>query len=100
MTARTLGIPLLLPTDDTPYGLTGQNAPLPSALTIYDLEPSVEPNVSNALNPGDNGVHDGVYPTAASQRQVTAFLKPGGIAIAPCSGTAGCICAVPVDACQ
>jgi hypothetical protein len=100
MTARTLGIPLMLPSDDMPYGLTPMDGPLPSALTIYDLEPSLEPNVSNALNPGDNGVHDGVYPTAASQRQITAFLTPNGVAIAPCSGTAGCICAAPANACQ
>ncbi len=100
MTARTLDIPLMTPTDDTPYGLVQAAAPLPSALTIYDLQPSVKPNSTNALNTEDNGVHDGVYPTAASQRQVTAFLQPDGRAIQPCSGAQGCVCAAPADACN
>ena len=100
MTARTLGIPLVLPTDDTPYGLVTANAPLASGLTIYDLEPAQEPNITNALNMGDNGVHDGVYPTAAAQRQVTAFLKPNGTVIQECSGTQGCICTATLDTCN
>ena len=100
LTARTLGIPLMQPTDDSPYGLTPMSAPLESALTIYDLMPTDEPNVTNALNTGDNGVHDGVYPTGAAQRQVSAFLKPNGTAIAPCSGTMGCVCAAPANACE
>ncbi|MHB1845939.1 MAG: hypothetical protein ACYCWW_14020 [Deltaproteobacteria bacterium] len=100
MTARTLGISLITPSDDLPVGIPTAAAPLPSGLTIYDLEPSREPNVTNALNTQDNGVHDGVSATAAAARQVDAFLKPGGVVTEQCSGSAGCICAPPQNACQ
>ncbi len=100
MTARTLGISLITPTDDSPFGIPTATAPQPSGLTIYDLEPSREPNVSNALNSEDNGVHDGVSATAAAARQVGAFLRPGGVVTQQCSGSAGCVCAAPQNSCN
>ncbi|MHB1845857.1 MAG: hypothetical protein ACYCWW_13605 [Deltaproteobacteria bacterium] len=99
MVARTLGIPLLLPSDDTPYGLTAEQGPLPSALTIYDLEPQVEPEPTNAPNSVDNGVHDGVFATTAAQTQTGLFLL-GGQAVQVCAGTQGCICPPPTNVCQ
>ncbi len=100
MVARTMAIPLMLPTDDTPYGLVGEDAPLPSALTIYDFDPAKHPPVTNAPNDQSNGAHDDVYPSGAAQRQVTAFLQPDGEAIQACTGDGGCVCAAPADACN
>lgn len=94
--ARTMGIPVLLPSPKTPWGLstaTDQVGAGASALAIYD-NGAAPPPVTN-VPAADTGAHYATRNQPAAWRQMAAFFATGVIAN-ECAGA--CLCAT--DACQ
>lgn len=85
--ARTIGIPLLVPSPFEPPLLETASAPVPSALVeldyrdVYDLEP-----VLTAQPPAPNGIHEAIRRNPRVQQQVDAFLRPDGVVTQTCEG--------------
>ncbi|MDQ3033562.1 MAG: hypothetical protein M3Y87_14175 [Myxococcota bacterium] len=82
--ARTLGIPLLLPSPFLPPLLDTAMAPAPSALVELDhgieIVPTAEP--PRSANP----IHEAIRRNPRVQAQVDAFLRPGGLVTQTCDG--------------
>jgi hypothetical protein len=76
--ARTVGIPYLLPSPTTPFGLEGLEGPLDSALVVYRI-PGAEPALPGTRSPdGDTPAHEGVRRSASAREQIDAFWRPEG----------------------
>ena len=84
--ARTIGLPLLVPSVAEPFGLTQTMGPADSALTIYRL-PGVNAIPPGTHDPGpDTPTHNGVRSLEGALLQLDAFLRPDGQVIHACDG--------------
>ncbi len=83
--ARTAGIPMIVPSVSSPYGVTTTSAPASSALTVFAL-PGVEPIAPGSHDPGSSPTHDGVRSLDAALAQLDAFLARDGVVTDPCTG--------------
>ncbi len=84
--ARTIGIPLMVPSVQEPFGLVTTTGPADSALTIYRL-PGVDPIPPGTHDPGpDTPTHNGVRALEGALLQLDAFLRPDGQVIHACDG--------------
>jgi len=87
--ARTMGIPLLLPSVKTEiYGITEKEGPLENGLVIFDGGQPPTP-LSNET-PSESGAHYATRNEAAALRQIHHFFTNGEI-INTCSES-GCMC--------
>ncbi len=94
MQARTMGIPLLAPSVESPYGLTIPTGVPMSALVIVDENPSPRPPDTNAQHAISNQAHE--YPRRRTNLidQMDAFLTDGTI-----TNTCGGPCTCNTGAC-
>jgi hypothetical protein len=94
--ARTMGIPLILPSPYTPFGLTATSEPARNGVIYYDFGVTgTVPDTNEA--PPDNDVHSQIRNKGATQAMIKHFYETGEI-INTCTAPAGCDCTVP-DAC-
>ncbi len=83
---RSLGIPAVAPSAWPAFGIPEREAPFDgSAWVPYDF-PSTPPPLTNNAPEEDNGVHEAVRRLDAAQRQIDAFLRPGGQVVNFCDG--------------
>ena len=95
LVARTMGIPLLAPSVESPWQLTAMTAPLPNAVNPFDDHPTPLPPTTNVPPAVDNGTHSGINKKPAAIRLAHQFLL-GGSAIPQCmvnDAPAPCDCA-------
>ena len=84
--ARTAGIPLLVPSVVTPYGLTPVMGSSDSGLTVYQL-PGVAAIPPGTHDPGpDTPTHNGVRALPRALDQLDAFFAPDGLVVHACDG--------------
>jgi pimeloyl-ACP methyl ester carboxylesterase len=101
MTARTMGINLLSPAVKTPWGMPPTQAPLASAINVFNDHPTPLPPDTNVPPSEDNGTHSGINKKPAALRFVAAFLgedvtDPTSAVIPEClvgGSAAACDCA-------
>lgn len=95
--ARTMGIPLMTPTSKEVFGLeTVTDADEPtSAFVYYDFGRPLGVT-GNVPPPEDNRVHGDLRYVEASQLQIDAFFRPGGVVQDFCGDDVGPGC-TPVD---
>ena len=94
--ARTMGVPLILPSPKMPYGLTGTNAPATSGILFYDF--GVASTIPDGnVAPPDNSVHSNIRNKKATTDMMKHFYETGEI-INLCTAPNGCDCTV-TDAC-
>jgi hypothetical protein len=94
--ARTMGIPLILPSPKMPYGLTGTTAPASSGILFYDF--GVGPTIPDGNEPPpENTVHSNIRNKKATTDMMKHFYETGEI-INTCTAPNGCDCTV-ADAC-
>ena len=89
--ARTLGLQILSPALDVPYGLTEAAGPLDSGLSIFTVEPSPLPPTTNLLNDTGNQAHEDTRRYQAVVDQMQTFFETGQI-VQTCTG-GPCDCA-------
>jgi hypothetical protein len=86
--ARTIGIPLLLPSPYTPYGLetTAGGAGVTDALAIFAIPgtPALPLGTRDPID--DNPAHEGVRRSAAGHVMMDRFLRPDGVVEQTCDG--------------
>ena len=87
--ARTMGIPLLGPSVETPYGLSMATGLPSSALMIVDEQPTPMPPTTNLLNDMGNVAHDNARRREAVIDQINAFFVDGVITNT-CRGPCDC----------
>ncbi len=86
--ARTMGIPLLTPSPDAPWGIPAMDGPLTgSALVVYDGGAPAPPS-ANVPAP-TTGAHYVTREHAASWRQIATFFATGTI-VNECDGACEC----------
>jgi hypothetical protein len=83
--ARTMGVPLVVPSVRTPYGLSTAMAPLPSALVIVDEMPTPLPPDTNGPV-ARTSTHITMRSEPAVEAQTRAFLAVDGVVTQTCSG--------------
>ena len=89
--ARTMGIPVVVPSPYVPYGLAEASAPVSSGLVLYDfglggtIPPTNEP-------PPNNDVHANIRNKQATVDMMTRFYETGEI-VQLCTAPKGCDCA-------
>jgi hypothetical protein len=84
--ARTLGVPLLKPSNLGAFGLTQASGPLPSALTTWDSKLQPIPPLTNATPEKDNGAHVAIRLYPQLQAQLANFFTKGEV-IDTCNGS-------------
>jgi hypothetical protein len=90
--ARTMGIPLILPSPKMPYGLTGTSSPAQSGILYYDFGlGNTIPDGNEA--PPDNSVHGSIRNKTATTEMMKAFYETGLITNL-CTAPNGCDCTV------
>jgi len=90
--ARSIGLPLLTPSVQAPYGLTGMDGPLQNALVIMDEHPDPLPPTTNELFGYDNVAHENLRRRAATVQQIDHYFTTGEITnfcTGPCDCAAG-----------
>lgn len=88
--ARTMGVPLIMPSPVMPYGLTPTTAPAQNGILFYDFGlGSTIPPVNEA--PPDNDVHSNVRNKKATTDMMKHFYETGEI-VNMCTGPNGCVC--------
>lgn len=75
--ARTIGLPIVMPSLKEPYGLVGVSGGSPNGLSIYDENVSPVPGEFNIPPEDDNGTHSGVHEQPAVLREIEHFLYDG-----------------------
>jgi pimeloyl-ACP methyl ester carboxylesterase len=88
--ARTIGLSAIDLTDPVPGLVTGQ-APLDSAYTQFNSNPSQLPPPSDTALTNDNGAHNAIWESSLGQKQIGLFLQPDGQVQAVCGGP----CTIP-----
>lgn len=84
--ARALGLPQATPAAASVYGLAPvAESDAPSSLTVFDFHVDTT-GYAEGKPISPNQVHLGVRTNAAAQRQLAAFLKPGGVIVHTCDG--------------
>jgi hypothetical protein len=90
--ARSIGLPLLTPSVQAPFAMTGMDGPLENALVIMDEHPDPLPPETNALFGYDNEAHENQRRRAATIDQIDHFYSTGEITnycVGPCDCAAG-----------
>jgi hypothetical protein len=95
--ARTIGLPVVMPSLLTPFGMEPAGEASPNGFAIYDEQRAPLPSEHNTPPEDDNGTHAGVHKRAAVLRQIETFLYDGvvvnqcssGASVAPCDCAAG-----------
>lgn len=87
--ARSIGLPLLTPSVDMPYGLTPMDGPLQNAFVIMDEHPDPLPPTTNELFGYDNVAHENLRRRAATVQQIDNFYSTGEI-VNYCTGACDC----------
>lgn len=82
--ARTLGIPMLVPSPFTPPLLETAMAPVPSALVELDYGIEIVPTAEPPH--GANPIHEAIRRNPRVQAQVDAFLHADGVVTQTCDG--------------
>lgn len=80
--ARTLGIPLLVPSPFMPPLLDTASAPVPSALVELDYDVEIVPTPQPPR--GANPIHEAIRRNPRVQAQIDAFLRPDGVVTQTC----------------
>lgn len=76
--ARSMGIPMLVPSVYEPWGIETSTGPEPSAMVVYDV--GVEALPVGTVSPGpDNGAHGEIRFLPALQTQMDEFMRPDGV---------------------
>jgi hypothetical protein len=85
--ASTMGIPVMLPSPYTPFGLETTTTTVPDALVIYTI-PGTPELPLGTRDPGDapNPAHEGPRRSAAARAQIDAFCQPDGMVTVTCDG--------------
>lgn len=83
--ARTIGVPLLEPSVREVWGLTPEEGPLDSALSVWDTEDPIENPVGNVPSP-DNEAHGRIRRLPSLIEQIRRFLRPDGRVEHTCDG--------------
>ncbi|MCB9594119.1 MAG: hypothetical protein H6719_15400 [Sandaracinaceae bacterium] len=84
--ARTAGVPLTVPSVETPFGLETTTDPAPSGLTIFSL-PGVAAIPPGSHDPGVGTItHEAVRTLPAAHAEIDRFLAPDGDVAHPCDG--------------
>ncbi len=90
--ARTMGIPVILPTPKMPYGLTSTSAPASSGIVFYDFGVGTTIPDGNEAPPV-NDVHSNLRNKKATTDMMKHFYETGEI-INLCTAPKGCDCTV------
>ncbi len=90
--ARTMGLPLLAPALDVPFGLEETEGPLASGFVMFTEEPTPLPPVTNMLNGEGNSAHGDLRRRQAVVDQIGTFLATGEI-VHTCGTDTACNCA-------
>jgi hypothetical protein len=89
--ARSIGLPLLTPSVQAPFGLSGMDGPLPNAFVIMDEHPDPLPPETNFLFGYDNVAHENLRRRTATVQQIDHFFQPGpGEILNYCTGPCDC----------
>jgi len=88
--ARTMGIPVLMPSPYVPFGLATSTTPVPNGMVIYDF------GVGNTIPstnepPPDNDVHSNIRNKQATIDMMKRFYEQGEI-VQLCTSDKGCDC--------
>ncbi|HUQ03142.1 MAG TPA: hypothetical protein VM261_11655 [Kofleriaceae bacterium] len=86
---RTMGIPMLTPSVETPFGMTTPTGSPSSAFMIVDESPTPLPPTTNKMNDAGNVAHENARRRAAVMDQIDAFLTDGTITNT-CNGACDC----------
>lgn len=86
---RTMGIPMLTPSAETPFGMTMATGTPMSAFMIIDESPTPLPPATNLLNDAGNEAHENPRRRANVMDQIDAFLTDGTITNT-CNGACDC----------
>ena len=86
--ARTMGIPLMVPTVRDVWNIEETMGPAPSAYVQYKID-GVEawpPGTRSPPGASDQPAHEGVRRNPAAQMQMDMFLRPDGQVVQTCDG--------------
>ncbi|MBA3502468.1 MAG: hypothetical protein M4D80_30920 [Myxococcota bacterium] len=90
--ARTMGIPVMMPSPYVPYGMQPSTAPSQNAMVLFDFGVSSTIPLTNEPPP-DNDVHSNIRNKRATIEMMRKFYAEGVIEQKCTSGTSGCDCA-------
>jgi hypothetical protein len=97
--ARTIGLPVVMPSLKEPYGMQSLTGDGPNGFAIYDEHPDPMPSAFNTPPEDDNGTHSNVHERPAVLRQIRDFLYDG-IATNECGGATAAPCDCATGACE
>ncbi len=83
--ARVEGIPLLAQSDVDVWGLPQTEGPLPSAMSVWDVQPSPLPPDTNATPTSDNPAHDTIRMIPELRDQIDHFFRNKEV-VSTCAG--------------
>lgn len=90
MQARTMNMPVIMPSPYVPFGLQAATGPVPNGLVIYDFGlGSTIPHGNEA--PPDNAVHGSIRNKKATTDMMKRFYDTGEI-VQTCTAPKGCDC--------
>ena len=90
MQARTMNVPVIMPSPYVPFGLQTASSPVPNGLVIYDFGlGSTIPHGNEA--PPDNAVHGSIRNKKATTDMMKRFYETGEI-VQMCTAPKGCDC--------
>ncbi len=90
MWARTMNVPVIMPSPYVPFGLQTSSMPVPNGLVIYDFGlGSTIPHGNEA--PPDNTVHGNIRNKGATTAMMKRFYETGEI-VQMCTAPKGCDC--------
>ena len=87
--ARTMGIPVLGPSPQTPWGLTVATSPVATGSALVIMDGGAPPVPRTNVPAPDSGMHSLTRNQAASRRQIRDFFTTGSI-VNQCAGP--CVC--------
>jgi len=90
MQARTMGIPVIMPSPYIPFGLHGTSEPAESGMVIFDFGLGATIPHGNEAPP-NNDVHGSVRNKSAATDMIKHFYDTGEI-IQTCTAPKGCDC--------
>jgi len=84
--ARTMGIPLMVPTVREVWNIDEPMGPSESAYVQYRIDGTEPFELGSRPPPGGNPAHEGVRRNEASQQQMDTFMQPDGVVESFCDG--------------
>lgn len=84
--ARTMGIPLMVPTVREVWNIDTTEGPADSAYVQYRIDGTEAWPPGSRSPPGSSPAHEGVRRNEAAQQQMDAFLRPEGVVTSYCDG--------------